>query len=80
MICTDSFQLQLVNLNDENNTQVYIQIDNSQQLQNLINDQVVDGQSSETPATIEVEKPTVNQDKVIRATQVNIKQVRREIS
>ena len=34
-----------------------------------------DGQHNETPTAIEIGTPTTTQGKVIRATQVNIKQV-----
>ena len=75
-VCVNGFQLQLVNLNDENNTQVYIQIDNNQQLQSLMEEQVTaDGQQNETPTAIEIDTPTAQHSKVIQATQVNIKQV-----
>ena len=52
-----TLQLQLVNLNDENNTQVYIQIDNTnnQQLQHLMEQQVTEGVDQEEAETIELE-------------------------
>ncbi|KAK2157921.1 hypothetical protein LSH36_181g01043 [Paralvinella palmiformis] len=66
-------QLQLVSLNDENNTQVYIQIDNNQQL-GLVQEQITNGQQEEIPTAIEIETPTEHRDRVIHPSNMKIKQ------
>ena len=76
-----TFQLQLVNLNDENNTQVYIQIDNTnnQQLQHLMEQQVTEGVDQEEAETIELDSSATptgpTQPRIVRATRLEIKEV-----
>lgn len=74
IIIVHCLQLQLVSLNDENNTQVYIQIDNNQQL-GLVQEQITNGQQEEIPTAIEIETPTEHRDRVIHPSNMKIKQV-----